>query len=243
MGGRNGLSAGKGVLPQPSSASSIPPRDWKYWLMMVLSLVWFVVLANFLLKSAASPSMTLWWKARSQSEKASLMAAPDRLSSTAALKPSVPLSYPKQGDYYQLSFDVLAGFPAGTPDISDTPSSAALPRASSVKTDVPQSVRALDGRKISVVGFMIPMAMDQDGVSSFILAQSRMTCCYGLVPKLNQWIYVTMQPGKMTSQLMDVPITVYGTLGVGQRFDPQNRGWCLYRMVSDKVELPKKLWF
>ncbi len=233
--------AGKGI--PAASPSPIPPRDWKYWLMMVLSLVWFVVLANFLLRSAAKPSMTLWWKTQSQLEPASLMAAPDRLPSTAAPKPSIPLPYPKQGDYYQLSFDVLAGFPAGTPDVSNNLSSATPPRASSAKTDVPQSVRSLDGRKISVVGFMIPMATDQDGVSSFILAQSRMTCCYGLIPKLNQWIYVTMRPGKMTSQLMDVPITVYGTLGVGQQSDPQSKGWCLYRIMSDKVDLPKKLWF
>lgn len=242
MGDRYGLSAGKGVPSPASSASSIPPRDWKYWLMMVLSLLWFVGLAYFLLKSAAKPSMALWWRTQSQSEQVALRTAPNA-PSTTALQASGPLPYPKQGDYYQLSFDVLAGFPAGTPDISDTPPSADPPPASSAKTEVPKPVKALDGRKISVVGYMIPMAMDQDGVSSFILAQSRMTCCYGLVPKFNQWIYVTMQPGKMTSQLMDVPITVYGTLGVGQQFDPQNKGWCLYRMTSDKVDLPKKLWF
>jgi hypothetical protein len=119
------------------------------------------------------------------------------------------------------------------------------PRLKGKKPDstVPGSIKALNGQKISVSGFMIPMLMDRDKVLSFILAQSRMTCCYGVVPKLNQWIYVKLDNGKTTESTMDIPITVFGTFNVGSEFDEQNKGWCLYRMNSDKVEVPRRSWF
>src|SRR5258708_38275805 len=57
------------------------------------------------------------------------------------------------------------------------------------KGAIPAYIQALDGQKATVEGFMIPMLMERDRVLSFILAQSQMTCCFGIAPKLNQWIF------------------------------------------------------
>ncbi|HUO58806.1 MAG TPA: DUF3299 domain-containing protein [bacterium] len=111
------------------------------------------------------------------------------------------------------------------------------------KNEIPAFIQALDGQKVEMVGFMIPLLTEKDKVLTFILAQSQMTCCYGIAPQLNQWIYVEMEKGKNTKWAMDVPITVSGILSVGKKYDKVNLGWSLYRMVSDNVELPKKGWF
>jgi hypothetical protein len=243
MGGINGPTVRKSGNGENPSAPRIPQHELKYWAMMLLSLFWFVFLTYILLKANNRPSVSQWWKTQSQMEElGKLSSAAPRISSTHPPEPPLNIPYPKEGDYYRLNFDVLAGFPAGTPDISN-PAIDPRTRAKMARFDIPGPVKVLNGQKISVVGFMIPMTMEKEGVYSFILAQSQMTCCYGMVPKLNQWIYVTMEPGKPTSQLMDVPITVFGTLSVGMKIDKDSMGWCLYRMTSDKVDMPKKSWF
>jgi hypothetical protein len=242
MGDKKGPTVGKSGKAENPSASRIPQHELKYWAMMLLSLVWFVFLTYVLLKANNRPSVSQWWKKQSQMEESGKLSSPaPRASSTLPPEPPLSIPYPKEGDYYRLTFDVLADFPAGTPNMD--PRIDPRLRAKMLKVDVPDRVQVLNGQKISVVGFMIPMTMDKEGVYSFILAQSQMTCCYGMVPKFNQWIYVTMDPGKTTSQLMDVPITVFGTLSVGMKLDKDSMGWCLYRMTSDKVDMPKRSWF
>jgi hypothetical protein len=230
---------------KPTASTAIPPRDWKFWLMIVLSVVWFALMAYLMVKSANAPTIGQWWKTQSALEqsmgqKAALSPAP-RVSPPAQLSGS-KIPYDKVGDYYQLSFDALSGFPSEAPNLSSARMNP-NPGDKKPRSKVPESILALNGQKISVAGFMIPLMVEKNDVFSFILAQSRMTCCYGVVPKLNQWIYVKMDRGKKTEWMMDIPITVQGTLDVGAQFDEENKGWCLYRMTSDNVVLPKKSWF
>ncbi len=156
--------------------------------------------------------------------------------------------------YLKVGFDLLSSYPIDSPDDmedmntrrDDLNSDPFEPKVKARKKQqvVPEFIRALDGRKVMVEGFMIPMLSEKYRVLSFILAQSQMTCCFGIAPKLNQWIDVTMEKGKSTEWKMDVPITIFGTLSVGTKYDRQNKGWCLYRMVSDKVGIPsEKAWF
>lgn len=52
-----------------------------------------------------------------------------------------------------------------------------------------------------------------------------------------------MEKGETTELRMDIPITVSGTLSVGRKYDAENKGWYLYKMVSDKVKFPNESWF
>jgi len=59
---------------------------------------------------------------------------------------------------------------------------------------------------------------------------------------MNEWMFVQMQGGKPTNVVMDVPVTVFGALEVGEK-DEKDTGWSLYRMVSEKVSAPMhSLW-
>ena len=207
--------------------------------MLSLSLAWFILLTYILLKASYAPTVNQWWKDHARLERDRQKDGPDNLPARDR-KSEVDLPLEKEGDYSKVNFDALAGFAAETPDISDMQAGRQGKRPATL---VPPAIRSLDGHKVAVAGFMIPLISERDQVLCFILAQSRMTCCYGMVPKLNQWIYVTMGQGKSAQQLMDVPVTVFGTIGVGPKYDEENKGWCLYRMTGDKVDLPKASWF
>jgi hypothetical protein len=155
---------------------------------------------------------------------------------------AVSLPYPKDGDYYRLNFDTLGSFPADKPAFSSPRRDPRIP-AKPPAVIIPSKIQALDGQKVSLTGFMIPMATDKDKVRYFILAQTRGSCCFGLVPQLNQWAYVTMADGRTIDPVMDIPVTVFGILNINSPNQQQDNGWCLYRMTSDKVDLPKTSWF
>lgn len=136
----------------------------------------------------------------------------------------------------------LAHFPYETPDIGDLGKPQPVTRRKKDKFPIPDFVRRLDGASVAVVGFMIPLALNDAGdkTTSFILARSQATCCYGITPRMNEWMYVEMEKGKSAEAMMDMPITVFGTLSVGAKIKESN--WTLYRMIADKVSIPNINW-
>jgi hypothetical protein len=227
------------VNKKQTTPSELSPRNWKFWVMVALTVGWCVLLYLYVTFNATKPTMAHWWKAQIQTDK---KIDPLKISLHPAKKNHFTIPYPKEGDYYQLDFNVLSSFPADAPPLNNPRMDPRI-KVKTPTAQVPESVQALDGEKISVAGFMIPMITNKDQVSSFILAQSRGSCCYGLTPKLNQWIYVEMEQGKTIESIMDIPVTVYGTLAVNNALLTENKDWCLYRMSGEKVELPKKSWF
>jgi hypothetical protein len=54
---------------------------------------------------------------------------------------------------------------------------------------IPAKIRALNGKKVVVEGFMIPSFMEWGPkVKTFILVANQMSCCYGMVPAMNEWV-------------------------------------------------------
>ena len=219
---------------------------WRPLTWLGLGLVWAALLAYFLTRPTLSPMMKqLGFVVRNSVGSVS--------GSRGAETSKSRTSFSQKGGYWVVDFDSLSSFSADTPDASedmnprrDDMNSDPYEHKSTVvkkKAEIPADIQGLDGQKATVEGFMIPMLTEKDRVMSFILAQSQMTCCFGIAPKLNQWIYVEMEKGKNTEWAMDIAIKVSGTLSVGKKYDQENKGWSLYRMVSDKVEIPGKSWF
>lgn len=109
-----------------------------------------------------------------------------------------------------VGFDRLASFEFVAP-----PDESKAPEA---EKQIPEAVRALDAKKVAVTGFMLPVKMHEGLVTEFLLVKDPMMCCYGVVPKVNEWVVVKMN-GKGVAPLMDVPITFEGTLQVGQLYE------------------------
>jgi hypothetical protein len=109
-----------------------------------------------------------------------------------------------------LGFDKLASYEFVAPE--DPAKSAAA------EAQIPARVREFNDKKVLVTGFMLPVKMDKGLVTEFLLVKDPMMCCYGVMPKVNEWVVVRMV-GPGVPPLMDVPITFEGTLAVGQLYE------------------------
>jgi hypothetical protein len=109
-----------------------------------------------------------------------------------------------------VGFDKLASFEFTAPE-----SEAAAPAA---EKQIPDRIRELDAKQVAVTGFMLPVKMDGGLVTEFLLVKDPMMCCYGVMPKVNEWVVVKMV-GKGVPPLMDIPITFEGQLQVGQIYE------------------------
>ncbi|WP_438481005.1 DUF3299 domain-containing protein [Oleiharenicola lentus] len=116
--------------------------------------------------------------------------------------------------YEKVSFDVLASFEYVAPEY-DPASTAKPPSAAHL---IPDKVKAFNQRKVAVTGFMLPTKMEGGLVKEFLLVKDAMMCCYGAMPKVNEWVVVKMT-GKGVKPLLDIPITFEGKLSVGEMYE------------------------
>ena len=93
-------------------------------------------------------------------------------------------------------------------------------------------MKAWNGKKAIVTGFMLPVKMDNGLVTEFLLVKDPMMCCYGTVPNMNEWVVVKMAKG--VRPLMDVPISFYGELKIGATFE---NGYMtgIYQLEGEKM--------
>lgn len=121
----------------------------------------------------------------------------------------------RDGDYEIVGFERLASFTFNPPEYAPT---GMTPAASGQPDQIPAEIKALDERRVALNGFMLPVRMEEGLVKEFLLVRDPMACCYGMMPKVNEWVVVKMT-GKGVQPLMDVPLTFYGKLRVGEMFE------------------------
>lgn len=97
---------------------------------------------------------------------------------------------------------------------------------------IPQRVRELDGTRVAVSGFMLPVRYD-NGVQEFLLNANLDMCYFGAPTLPHQFVVVTMTGGRGTP-VVHTPVDVYGTLHVKE----ERRGdriVSLYRMQGEAI--------
>ena len=104
--------------------------------------------------------------------------------------------------------------------------------------EFPPGIMALSGQEAAVVGYMIPLEYKPktDEIVIFMLVRDLMSCCFGNVPRPDEWIYVEMEKGASTKLYPYVPITVYGELTVGKLEDEFGFSSGVYSLEATKVE-------
>ena len=122
---------------------------------------------------------------------------------------------PKGDGYEKVGFDRLASYTYNAPEGDPATPNAPPPSGAS---QIPDKVKALNEQKVAVTGFMLPVKMDGGLVKEFLLVKDPMLCCYGVMPRLNEWVVVKMT-GKGVKPLMDIPITFEGRLKVGEMYE------------------------
>lgn len=119
---------------------------------------------------------------------------------------------------------------------SDPRATEALSRMKDTWSNAPTE-RALDGAKIKISGFAIPLEMKGDKVTEFLLVPYFGACIHTPPPPANQIIHVTSKRPVDSMRTMDA-VTVSGTMGLNRAESPW--GTSGYRLAVDKVE-PYKL--
>jgi hypothetical protein len=164
-----------------------------------------------------------------------------------AVKPAPPLPAPLPGPslaalegrletisgYAKIAYSQLAGFKFQPPP-QPVPAGQIPP---DVLAQVPAAIRRLDGRKVVLTGYMLPLKLENGFATEFFLLSSPSLCCYGITPEVNEWMHVRMRKEGLPA-VQDVPIFLAGRLRVRARW---NDGYLtgIYEMEGDGLLKPK----
>jgi hypothetical protein len=112
----------------------------------------------------------------------------------------------------QLSWQKLSGFKF---DVYEVYSETNMGRAL-VKSDdtIPEPLKAYDGRRVSVSGFILPLRTRKGMVTEFLLLRDQGTCCFGAQAQINHFMRVKYPPGIKVAE--PVAWKVSGTIRVGE---------------------------
>jgi len=132
--------------------------------------------------------------------------------------------------YLKLGFEQLASYTFTPPAFDPSADPKATPPTG--EEQIPTEVKAWNGKKAVVTGFMVPVKMEKGLVTELLLMRNTMACCYGSVPNMNEWVVIKMKQG--IQPLMDVPVAIYGSLKVGAMFE---NGYMtgLYELDGEKL--------
>ncbi len=176
---------------------------------------------------------------------ASAKAVPASAATVAPLlnpQPETRNSKPAAGSAYVLvGFDKLSGYAFEVSDDLLGPVTNELAAATATgKTDalIPKPIHALNSRKVGIKGFMLPLKVEGGVVTELLIMKDQSMCCYGSTPKINEWVSVKMK-GKGVKPLMDQPVTLFGTLHVGEA---RENGYLvgIYRLDGERMEAPEE---
>jgi hypothetical protein len=132
--------------------------------------------------------------------------------------------------YLIVSFEKLASFEFEPPDTQITNRTAAADEADKL---IPADIRSLDGKKVVIRGFMLPLKVEVEKATEFLLMRNQGACCFGTMPKMTELVSVITK-GKGVEPILDQPVSIIGTLHVGTLRD---NGYVvgLYRMDGEKM--------
>jgi hypothetical protein len=120
-----------------------------------------------------------------------------------------------------LTFERLSGFTVPDPGEAET-------------FNVPPEIRKLNGRRVAITGYMIPLDFEEDGTSRFILLRDAPEELEDKVPRVNEWIDVTVAGGRRVPYHPGRPVEVTGQLEVREETDNGN-AIGLYFLAAEEV--------
>lgn len=162
-------------------------------------------------------------------------------ATNAAIAPAAGIqgSKPAPSGPTPANFDVLSGYAIEVSDDLLGPVTNDL-AAVAEKTNalIPEPVRALSDKEVSIKGFMLPLKVEGGLVTELLVMKDQSMCCYGATPKINEWVSVKMK-SRGVRPLMDQPVTLFGTLHVGEM---RENGYLtgIYRLDGERMEAPEE---
>ncbi len=108
----------------------------------------------------------------------------------------------------------------------------------SASIPLPAELQALDEQRVQLSGYMVPLDVEGSRIQSFLLVRDQMLCCFGKMPRLNEWVFVEFPKGAGMELPVDEPIQVSGRFRAREE---REKGvvMSLYRLQAEKVEVLK----
>lgn len=161
----------------------------------------------------------------------------DVLEVAEASVPKLASPVVNQDGILSVSFERLASFEYEMPEDLTSPLAGEEDGASS---QIPEEIRALNEQSISLKGFMLPLKVEEGLVTEMLIMRDQSMCCYGTVPKINEWVSVRMEEGKGVKPVMDQAVTLVGKLKVGEI---RENGYLvgIYEMDGNSMDGPADL--
>lgn len=134
-----------------------------------------------------------------------------------------------------LSFNEISNYSYVIPTFEST----YFGRIETPRNQIPSAITALNGKRASVTGFMLPIKLDKGQCKEFLLVADRSLggCCWSRVPRMNEWISVKMTGDHAHRFVSDQPVTVTGNFHAGEEI-VNDEVMSLYRIDADDVSGP-----
>ena len=143
---------------------------------------------------------------------------------------------PEMIDGYEgVSFDKLASFAYEVP-LDPVTNKVELAK---LNAQIPARIKSLDKKSVAIRGFMLPLKVENGLVTELLIMRDQSMCCFGTVPKINEWINIRME-GDGVQPIMDQSITLMGQLKVGEVLENHYLVG-IYEMEGDKMIGPLDL--
>jgi hypothetical protein len=140
----------------------------------------------------------------------------------------------------ELTFEHLAAFDYTAPEgLRTEPFEEPSTSTASFEERVPAEIRMLDETDVAIVGYLMPLAGTPEAMTKFLLVRNMMICCYAVVPKINEWVYVEADAGQKLRYIRDVPVLVGGELEVKESVE-SGLVLSLYRMRAGSMQILRR---
>ena len=137
--------------------------------------------------------------------------------------------------YKTVTFDKLASFAYEVP-LDPITNKVELAKLNS---QIPEVIKKFDKKSVAIRGFMLPLKVENGKVTELLIMRDQSMCCFGTVPKINEWISIKME-GDGVDPIMDQAVTLMGQLLVGEVLENEYLVG-IYEMLGDKMIGPLDL--
>ena len=174
--------------------------------------------------------------------------APLPEGTAAAEPPAPPPAIPRaaaENPAHGVKASAPADLPAGTryiafDDVSwpeyEPPELRAVDEEQLALSDFPERIQALNGVRAAFDGYMVPVDFSNRKVTSFILSRYVAGCCFGAMPRLDEWVEVQVGIEGGVDYIPFQAVRVTGPFEVGEVLDDYGYVRSLYRMKAESVE-------
>lgn len=140
------------------------------------------------------------------------------------------------GGYVNVGFDKLSSYAFELSDDLLAPATNSVVASERVESQIPKPVKALDQKPVVLSGFMLPLKVEGGLVTEMLIMKDQSMCCYGVQPKINEWVSVRMVKTGV-KPVMDQPVKLYGKLRVGEM---RENGYLvgIYALDGEKMQVP-----